>query len=210
MMRVTGNNLSVANKVMSIRLLLDGHNFSHTSHTLRSTSVEQGAEVVVSFDTARAVLVPAYLCEEGVGEAYLRFGGIEPSDDERIICSEKQGETIAVMAVNEAIVSLIEKEMAGRTVRYTSPLMEIARGEKRNVNIFLTLRNAYVVVWDKGLRYVEVLPDSSPDSVLYYLQELGGEFRLKKFDICVGGERAGEVVASVGEYFKNVRLIDFQ
>jgi hypothetical protein len=192
---------------MSIRLLLDGHNFSQASDSLRSADVRQAGEVVVSIDSAKTVLVPAYLCEERVEEAYLRFGGVASQTGERVVCSEKQGEAVAIMAVDGAIVDYIEEELAGRTIRYTSPLLEMARGEKRAVNILLTSRNAYVVVWDKGLRYAEVFPDPTPDSLLYYLQVLGGEFRLKKFEIRIGGEGAGEIVAEVAEYFKNVRQV---
>jgi hypothetical protein len=204
-MLATGNNHSAPNKIMSIRLLLDGHNFSQVSGALRSADVGQAGEVVVSFDSAKTVLVPAYLCEEGVGEAYLRFGGVAPESGERVVCSEKQGEAVAIMAIDGAIVDYIEEELGGRTVRYTSPLLEIAGGEGRTVNIFLTPQNVYVTVWDKGLRYAEVLPDPTPDSVLYYLQVLGGEFRLKKFDIRIGGEGAEEVVSEVAQYFKNVK-----
>jgi hypothetical protein len=195
---------------MSIRLLLDGHNFSQASHSLRSADVERATEVVVSFDTAQTVLVPAYLGEENVGEAYLRFSGVAPAEGDRVVCSEKQGEAVAIMAVSGAILDLIEEESGDRMVRFTSPLLEIANGKRRNVNIFLTRRNAYLAVWDKGLHYAEVLPDPSADSVLYYLQTLAGEFRLRKFEIRIGGEMAGDVVASVGEYLKNVRQVDFQ
>jgi hypothetical protein len=192
---------------MSIRLLLDGHNFSQASHSLREAGARQASEVVVSFDTASAVLVPAYLGEEDVGEAYLRFCGVAPKAAERVVCSEKQGDVMAIMAVNGAVLDLIEEQLAGRTVRYTSPLLEIAHGERRNVNVFLTRQNAYMAVWNKGLRYAEVLSDPSADSVLYYLQTLAGEFRLKKFVIGIGGEGAGEVVAMASGYFKNVRRV---
>jgi hypothetical protein len=194
---------------MSIRLMLDGHNFSQASHMLRSSDMERCSEVVVSLDTAGTVLVPAYLCEEGVEETYLRFSGVAPESTERIVCSEKHGDVVAIMAVNGEILGLIEEELGGRTIRYTSPLLEIACGERRNINVFLTRQNAYIAVWDKGLRYAEVLPDPSPDSVLYYLQTLGSDFRLKKFDISISGERAGEVVASVSDYFKNTRQVSF-
>ncbi|MDR0907826.1 MAG: DUF3822 family protein [Rikenellaceae bacterium] len=199
---------------MSIRLLLDGHNFSRASHTLRSAGVDMALrEVVVTLDSAKTVLVPAYLCEEGVEAAYLRFGGVGAGAGERVVHSEKRGDVVAIMAVNEQVAELIG-EMTQRSraaVRYSSPLLEMARGgDRRLVNIFLTASNAYIVVWDKGLRYAEVLPDASPDSVLYYLQTLTDEFRLRKFEIRIGGVGAEAVVAVARDYYNKVRPIKFR
>jgi hypothetical protein len=206
-MRVTGNNSSVQDKIMSIRLLLDGHNFSQASQQLHFADFGQAGDVVISFDTAKTVLVPAYLCEAGVEGPYLQFSGVAPKAGEKVVCSEKCDDMVAIMAVDEAIVGLVEEQTSGRKIHYTSPLLEIAHGEKRNVNVFLTTQNAYIAVWDKGLRYAEVLPDPTFDSLLYYFRVLGEEFRLRKFDIKIGGEKAREAVDVVAEYFKNVRQV---
>lgn len=209
-MRATGNNGSANDKVMSIRLLLDGHNFSQASAAFRAATGEGGVggevaeSVVVSFDTHKTVLLPAYLCEDGVGEDYLRFNGFAPAPGERVVVSEKAGETVAVMAVDGVLLDETE-ELLGRRAVYTSPLLEIACGNKRDINIFLTTGNAYVAVWDSGLRFAEVFPDSSADSVLYYLQSLGSEFKLKRFNINIGGEGSAAVVAAAAQYFKHVK-----
>ncbi len=164
-------------------------------------------------DTAKTILLPVSLYEEGRGEDYLRLNGMEPGAGERVVVSEPRkvaGEdVVAVMAVPAR--ELVAKGSGGR--RYTSPLLEIARGRKRDVNIRLTAGNVYIVVWEKGLRMAEAMPDPSPDALLYYLQVIGREFKLRKFDINVSGNgaegeaKAREAVEVLREYFDNVRLV---
>lgn len=190
---------------LSIRLLLSGHNFSQASQVLHTAALENAGRLVVSLDTYKTVLVPAYLCEPGTEVDYLCFNGMDVSEDEVVVVSAKHDDIVAVMAVRTDIVGLVANQWSGE-VEYTSPLLEIASGaKKRDVNVFLTTDNAYIAVWDKGLRFAEALPDPSADSVLYYLQVLGRELRLKKFDINIGGHGAPDVVAAVEPYFKNVK-----
>ncbi len=193
----------------SIEPLLGGHNF---------TSGEGGV-TVVALDTAKTVLVPAEMYEEGVGEEYLVFNGMEPGEGEVAVASEPMevsgvhgGGIVAVMAVRSDVLELV-----GGDFRVTSPLLIIASGagrerRKREVNIFLTDDNAYLAVWEKGeggLRMAEVLPDTSMDSLLYYMQVVGRSFKLRRFDINIGGERAGMVADTLRRYFKNVKTASF-
>lgn len=255
----TGNRFPGNDKVMSIRLLLDGHNFSRASESVREYLADYGGGhaahggPVVSFDTAKTVLMPAYLYDKGVEEDYLRFGGMGLTAGETAVVSEPREGIIAVMGISEEVWALVgqelfvgrytgvrqeELEAGNRTmsslhgfgngvheagtperfeggecmegllkeVRTTSPLLEIATGRKRDVNIFLTDKNAYVAVWEKGLRMAEVLPDASVDSLLYYMQVIGRQFKLRKFDINIGGEHAGVTANSLRQYFSNVRI----
>lgn len=189
------------NKSAPVRLLLDGYDFPQASSTV-AEAVSQGVRaVVVSLDTPKTVVLPAELAEEGVGEAYLRFNGMELSKNERVVYGEGNGVAV-LMAVDSAVAALLEESF--ESVTYTSPLLEAAEG-KRYVRLFLTRGNAYLTVREKGLKFAEVLPDSSPDSSLYYLQTLGREFKLKKFDILIGGEGADAVAAAVSQYFKRVK-----
>lgn len=190
---------------MSIRLLLNGHNFSQTSQVIGDSSVPEAGNVIISFDTPKTVLVPAYLAANGAEEAYLRFNGMGLSEEERVVVSGKQDDIVALMAIDGRIIDLVEDTFA--SWEYTSPLLAIANGAKRVVNIFLTTENVYLAVWDKGLRFAEVLPDPSADSVLYCLQVLGREFKLRKFDILVSGDGASDVVKELAGYFKHVKQL---
>ena len=76
------------------------------------------------------------------------------------------------------------------------------------MDIFLTASNVYLAVWDDGLRMAEALPDNSLDSLLYYIQVLGRQYPLRKFDIEVGGERAGLVADTLRRYLKKVKVVN--
>lgn len=95
----------------------------------------------------------------------------------------------------------------------TSPLLSVAADhgqgrQGREVNIYLTEENVYLVVWDGALRMAEVLPDGSVDSILYYMHVVGQRFRLRKFDITVSGLRARLVADALRRYNKKVRVVD--
>ncbi|MDR2911933.1 MAG: hypothetical protein LBV38_01325 [Alistipes sp.] len=250
--------------VMSIRRLLDGHNFArHGGADDFGGLVLEGAGAgrsgglgfggsggsggglpTVAFDSAKTVLVPADEYEEGMGESYLRFGGMAPAAGEVVVVSgvygaqgggdgdggERRGDIVAVMAVAAEVWETVREYFEGGVGAgldgrgdggasrgrffVTSPLLEIAEGRGigshrggREVSVFLTGENVYLVVREKGLRLAEVLPDRSTDSLLYYMQVLGRRFKLRKFDILVGGERAKEVAEVLGRYFGNVRVV---
>jgi hypothetical protein len=187
---------------------------------------------IISFDTARTVLVPAPLYEKGSGEQYLRFGGMALASDEVAVASEPHDGIVAVMAVGAGEWSLYKDRYERGEVVVTSPLLSVIAGQgghgahggyggfgvyggsgrsgrrARGVNILLTAAgNVYLAVWDDGLRMAEVLPDGSTDSILYYMQVVGRRFRLRGFDITVGGERAGLVADALRRYYRKVRVV---
>ncbi len=198
-MQVTGSE--------NILLMLDGHSFSLAAHAVAEYRANHGGRVpVVSLDTPKTILMPAYLYEKGVEADYLRFNGMEPTDAETAAVSEEQDGIVAVMAVSTAVAELVAREF-GEGVRFTSPLLEIASGRKRDVNIFLTRDNLYFTVWDKELKMAEALPDNTGDSLLYCMQVIGRRFKLRRFAINVSGEAAEEAGRVLGEYFPKVNVI---
>ncbi len=164
----------------------------------------------MTIDTAKTLLVPAEMYEPGAEAEYLLFNGMALSADEVAVASKEQDGIVAVMAVPAAEWRLCEERYERGEVRVISPLLSVAtarRGKRggRAVDILLTAENVYIAVWEKGLKMAEALPDNSVDSILYYLQVLGRQFRLRKFDINVGGERAGEVADALRQYFSGVK-----
>ncbi len=187
--------------------MLDGHNFSQASQAVAAYKAGAGGRVpVVSFDTARTILMPAYLYEKGVEADYLRFNGMEMSAGETALVSEPHAGIIAVMAVGTAVAVMAAAEF-GPEVRFTSPLLEVVSGRKRDLNIMLTEENVYIAVWEKGLRMAEALPDNSADSLLYYLQVLGRRFKLRRFSINISGDGAAEAGRLLGGYFPKVNIL---
>lgn len=181
---------------------------------------ETGNNTLCSLDTAKTVLVPAELYEKGMEEDYLRFNGMAPARGETVVASVPQNDIVAVMAVPAEVWEPLRDRYQRGEVAVTSPLLSVATshgvelereqgrkwGRKRDVNVLLTGGNVYLAVWDKGLRMAEVLPDPSIPSLLYYMQVVGRNFKLRKFDIHIGGERAQEAIEALKRYFGNVRL----
>ncbi len=172
----------------------------------------------LSLDTPRVILVPEEEWagegggEKGVGEAYLRFCGMEPAADETVVVSRPVSGIIAVMAVPAGVWAQYTEDYERGGVDVTSPLLDVAtggggRGRKREVNMVLTADNVYLAVWEKGLRMAEALPDNSTDSILYYMQVTGRRFQLQKFDINVSGPRAALVADSLRQYYRKVRVV---
>ncbi len=165
----------------------------------------------VTLDTPRVVLVPEAEYEDGGGGVeYLRFGGMEPTAGEVVVESRPIDGIVAVMAVPVGQWAQYREKYERGEVAVTSPLLDVAtgaggRGRKREVNIVLTADNVYLAVWEKGLRMAEALPDNSNDSILYYLQVVGRQFELRKFDINVSGSRADNVADALRKYYKTVK-----
>ncbi len=204
-MQGTGNKRSENGS--SGRLLLAGHDLALASHSAAGYKAGAGGQMpVISLDTAKTVLMPEHLFEKGVETDYLRFNGMEPAAVETVIVSEPQDGIIAVMAVDAAVAELARREFGG-DVRFTSPLLEIAAGRKRDVNILLTGENAYIAVWEKGLRMAEALPDNSHDSLLYYMQVLGRRFKLRRFTINISGEGASGAGEMLDRYFSKINVL---
>ncbi len=183
-------------------------------------------------DTAKTVLVPAELYEKGMEEDYLRFNGMAPERGEVAVASAPdasgaqgvpQNDIVAVMAVPADEWGLLREKYERGEVGVTSPLLRICTqrgielereqgrkwGRKRDVNLFLTAENVYLAVWEnKELRMAEVLPEGSVDSLLYYMQVVGRNFKLRKFCINVGGECVGEAAEALKRYFGKVRIVE--
>jgi hypothetical protein len=166
----------------------------------------QESENKTLFDTAKTVLVPDEIFERGAEESYLRFNGMAPTTGEIAVATDSREGIVAVMAVPVNEWETFRKRGGGAV---SSPLLSVAenRGKNREMNIALTERNFYFAVWDHSLRMAEVLPDNSIDSILYYMQVLGHKFRLKRFDIYVGGERAGLVAYTLRQYYPKVKVV---
>jgi hypothetical protein len=164
----------------------------------------------VAFDTAKTVLVPIDLYDEGAGKDYLRFNGMAIAADEVAVASSPHDGIVAVMAVRADEWNEHKDRCERGEAVVTSPLLRAAteRVRGRSVNIVLTDQNVYLAVWDGDLKMAEAMPDNSTDSILYYMQVVGRRFNLKKFDIRVSGPRTGLVADALRHYYKKVRITD--
>ena len=167
----------------------------------------------VSVDTAKTVLVPVEEYEKGTEEAFLRFNGMARAAGETAVASGERDGIVAVMAVPGGTWGPLKDKYEKGEAVVTSPLLDVA-GEgwgrhKHDVNILLTADNVYIAVWEEGdLRMAEAFPDNSVDSILYCLQVMGRNFRLRKFNINISGSRAGLVADALRHYYKKVKVTD--
>jgi hypothetical protein len=160
----------------------------------------KGDEKNIVFDTAKVVLIPAELFENGTEAELLRFNGMAIAADEVAVATREREGIVAVMAVPALSV--------GEGISVSSPLLTVATGRRAKgcaVDLLLTAENLYLAVWEKGLKMAEALPDNSVDSILYYMQVLGRQFKLRKFDIRVSGRGAEVVAETLRQYYKNVK-----
>ncbi len=192
---------------------------------------EQGN--IISFDTARTVLLPAELLKRGEGREngdagrmaadYLRFNGMALAAGETAVVSESCDGIVAVMAVSTDDLNRRKDQYERGEVRVTSPLLCVATGgadgeterygdgkiggrKGRAVDIILTETNAYMAVRENGLKMAEALPENSVDSLLYYMQVAGQQFKLRKFDIRISGPHAEQVADALRQYYKKVTV----
>lgn len=137
------------------------------------------------------------------------------ADGETTVIGQR-GDIIAVMGVETDEWSRYREQYERGEVEVTSPLLDLAtsgdrnnRGSRRSrrVGMVLTTTNVCLAVWDNGLRMAEVLPDNSVDSILYYMQVVGQNFKLQKFEIDVAGDGAEQVADALRNYYKNVRML---
>jgi hypothetical protein len=164
----------------------------------------------VAFDTAKTLLIPVELYEEGAAEHYLNFNGMGVATDEVVVVSRPRNDIVAVMAVPTERWNEFRERYERGEVEVTSPLLFAAtrrreRPKRREVWVDLTDENVYLTVWDGELKMAEAMPDNSVDSLLYYIQVVGRRFNLRKFEIIVGGPRAGLVADALRQYYKKVQ-----
>lgn len=180
---------------MSTRVMLSGHNFSQTE---LPESISAGEPVFV-LDTPETLLVPAALFEPGMELGYMSSSGFYLSAGKTVAVSPILCDTVALMMFPENII----RELNGRFDKcsFRSPLQEmISCG--RSINLFLTSDCAYVTVCDGELKFAEVFPDRTTDSILYYLQEIKKELSAGKFPVNLSGENTDAVANELSRYYK--------
>ncbi len=193
---------------MSIRLLLDGHDFSDSAARLRqAVPSESNVSLLLTIDTPETVLVPRDLFLPGAEERYLQLCGINCPKDSSLITSSPDAPVVAVMACDRELVQFI-RENYGERVSFTSPLLETIDEATRSLQIFLTGNCAYVT-YRKGekLLYAEALPDPAPLSVLYYVRHLDQLFGLSRSRISIAGDHAEEVFQEVNHYYRRCEIV---
>lgn len=185
---------------MSIQLTLSGHSFSHSDLPRISSRDRRTVEIEAATD--KCVLVPRALLNDRNAEAYLHINGIETDADEKVVAVTDEGSDIAaVMALPRTLLAVAE-DRYGIGVRYTTPLLRPVASAEPTVWLYQAGSFLYIKVWNRSLRYAEILPRRRQEDTLYYLASLDREFGLKTYRIVISGESARETAKTVGRYFR--------
>jgi len=200
MKQETGNNISARQNDVSIQLKLGGHSFSAASLASDTANDDTGISFIV--ETHKVTLVPRKAFDESCAANYLSAVGLSCADDETVVCSEMQADTIAVMAVaRKALSEIIDK--FGTRAKFTTPLLCSDHDDNRNIYIRIIDGVAYFRVFDNGLQAAEAIKTVSDDDILYYTIRIGKALNFGK-DSVIYIKGSASAAKLVKRYFKNV------
>ena len=187
------------NKKVSIQLKLDGHSFSR--NTL-PTEVGADATVEVELLTRKSTLVPAECFEPELAANYLWIAGRGCTADESPVWSRAEDGVIAVMALRRDISEELQ-DLYGTRIRYTSPLLRVVDSNYQHLYIYNASDLAYFKLYNgELLEFCEVLPTTGKDDILYMVEKIAQEFKLKEFVIQLDGDSCDELQSLLNKYHK--------
>ena len=199
---VTGNKTQrTANKV-SIRRTSDGHSFSFPP--LENHKPEESeTPVEIELLTPGTLLVPAEAFAPEKAAALLAAAGITVGENDRIVTSDSTAPAIALMTLDEPTARRIEP-LFGSRARYTTPLLHELKIEGPTVWMRHTPELLYIKVYDGKLRFAEVVPAPDEADLLYMLERLGSEFRLRDYTLRIGSGDGWALKRKLGGYFRQI------
>ena len=200
MKQVTGSNTPQATNKVSIQLTLDGHSFS--AHGLDGEF--PGEEPVeAELLTARTMLVPEEVLGTGDAGTLLAANGMAPAAEERAVCSLPVQGIVAVMAAHREALRQAEEKLGDR-IRYTTPLLCVPQASVPTVWMYYAAGLLYIKVYDGKLRFAEVVPAPDEADLLYMLERLGSEFRLRDYTLRIGSSDGRALKRKLGGYFRQI------
>lgn len=201
MRQETGNNPAHAANKVSIQQSLDGHSFSAAG---LSADFPGDAAVEVELLTDRTMLVPPELFDAAAGAAMLAANGMPPLAGQQIVCCEpRAGAVGAFMAVGGEALRQVGERLGGRA-RFTTPLLHTPGTLNAIVWMLRSAELLYIKVYDRTLRFAEVIPAADDADILYFLERLGGEFALSDFELHIAGDNPKALRKLAGNRFRKV------
>ena len=166
MRQVTGSNLTVNNKKVSIQVTLGGLSFSAD----KTTIAEDVESIEIVIDTPRVTLAPREEISIDSATELLRIAGKPCRSNEQSVCSELQADIVAAIAIDrEALTSIVEKW--GSRLSFTSPLLDMRHSDKRCITLDISKQVCYIRLFNDGLQYAEAATYSTAEDVLYFVNE---------------------------------------
>ena len=179
MKQATGSNTPQSINKVSIQLTLDGHSFSAPA---LSGEFPGDGPVEVELLTPRTTLVPEEFFDEACAGELL---------------------AAAVMAAAENALAAVHERLGGRA-RYTTPLLCVPQTSVPTVWMYYAAGLLYIKVYDGKLRFAEVVPAPDEADLLYMLERLGSEFRLRDYTLRIGSGDGRALKRKLGGYFRQI------
>ena len=200
MKQATGSNTPQSINKVSIQLTLDGHSFSAPA---LSGEFPGDGPVEVEQLTPRTMLVPEELFDKEHAGEVLAAAGMAALPGECPVWSAPQQNAVAVMAAAENALAAVHERLGGRA-RYTTPLLCVPQTSVPTVWMYYAAGLLYIKVYDGKLRFAEVVPAPDEADLLYMLERLGSEFRLRDYTLRIGSGDGRALKRKLGGYFRQI------
>ena len=200
MRQATGSNTPQSGNKVSIQLSLDGHSFSVPA---LSELPAGEAPVTVELLLPGTMLVPGELFDAERGAEMLAANGMPPTAEESVVASDPEAEFVAVTAINREALRQVEEKLGDR-IRYTTPLLCVPQTSVPTVWMYYAAGLLYIKVYDGKLRFAEVVPAPDEADLLYMLERLGSEFRLRDYTLRIGSGDGRALKRKLGGYFRQI------
>ena len=200
MKQATGSNTPQSINKVSIQLTLDGHSFSAPALSGEFTG---DGPVEVELLTPRTMLVPEELFDKEHAGEVLAAAGMAALPGECPVWSAPQQNAVAVMAAAENALAAVHERLGGRA-RYTTPLLCVPQTSVPTVWMYYAAGLLYIKVYDGKLRFAEVVPAPDEADLLYMLERLGSEFRLRDYTLRIGSGDGRALKRKLGGYFRQI------
>ena len=200
MKQATGSNTPQSINKVSIQLTLDGHSFSAPA---LSGEFPGDGPVEVELLTLRTMLVPEELFDKEHAGEVLAAAGMAALPGECPVWSAPQQNAVAVMAAAENALAVVHERLGGRA-RYTTPLLCVPQTSVPTVWMYYAAGLLYIKVYDGKLRFAEVVPAPDEADLLYMLERLGSEFRLRDYTLRIGSGDGRALKRKLGGYFRQI------
>lgn len=153
--------------------------------------------------TPRTMLIPEELFTPERACELLAAAGLPVPANEQTVCSAAHDGIIAIMAADGQVLRQIDQTL-GERARYTTPLLSTSTTNGPTVRLNRCGGLLYTKVYNTGLRFAEVIPASTDADVLYFIERLGGVFRLQEHTLRLEGSQAHTLRKLIGKRFKEV------
>lgn len=153
--------------------------------------------------TPRTTLVPEEFFDEACAGELLAAAGMAALPGECPVWSAPQQNAVAVMAAAENALAAVHERLGGRA-RYTTPLLCVPQTSVPTVWMYYAAGLLYIKVYDGKLRFAEVVPAPDEADLLYMLERLGSEFRLRDYTLRIGSGDGRALKRKLGGYFRQI------